>query len=119
MAEPNKPAANPDEKKPEAKSEPLKPLSVDVEKDLRAENSILKEKLHLAETQNKALEELIADLEKARSEKAAKKSGGPKIARALQPTLGEGRRQIAKGGALRATELEGLVEGEHYTMSDD
>lgn len=108
-----------DDKQPEKKPEPPKPLNADVEKDLRAEIAILKSKLAEAEAQNKALEGLLDEQEKARAAAKAKKGDGPKIPRAKMQILGEGRRVIAKGAALRSTELDGLVLGEHYELADD
>lgn len=120
MAEPNKPATDdskndkPDGKKPEPPA--VKSLSVDTEKELRAEVAVLKEKLQLVEGQNKALEELLAEQETARAAAKAKKESGPRVPLAKIAIIGEGRRHIAPGSQLRQGEIGGLTEGVHYEL---
>lgn len=95
-----------------------KPLSHDVEKELRATIFQLQEKLSLSEQANKAYEELLAEQEKSRADARTKKSNGPKVPVAIVPILGEGRRMVQPGGALKQSEIVGLTEGEHFANVD-
>lgn len=118
MAEPNKPADDKpkSENKPEAPAPTVKPLTADVEKDLRAQVARLQHDLALKESECKALSELLAEQEKARAEAKAKKAAGPKVPIAKVRILGEGRRWIEVGAQLRASEAASLVEGVHFDM---
>jgi hypothetical protein len=95
-----------------------KPLSHDIEKELRAQIFQLQERLALAEQENKALADLLAEQDKARADAKLKKSAGPKVPVAIVPILGEGRRMVQPGAALKQSELDGLIEGQHFQLVD-
>jgi hypothetical protein len=112
---PSNPLATDDKASDKAKKpEAIKPLATDVEKDLRSQIGELKRELGLEQAKSKALEELLAEQDKARVDAKAKKGVGPTVPRALVQILGEGRRVIQKGGQLRQSELDGLTMGEHF-----
>lgn len=91
-------------------------MSKNLEAELRAEIALLKEELARVSAANRTLEELLAEQEKARAAKAAKKASGPKTPVAKVAIIGEGRRQVKPGQGLRLVECEGLVEGVHFEL---
>lgn len=94
-----------------------KPLEAEAERVLRGEIEALKEALKVEQAKSKALEELLSEQEKARAD-AKVKLGNGKIAAAKMMILGEGRREIPKGGSLKQSELDGLTEGVHFEFVD-
>lgn len=104
------------EQKPLPTSAPEKPLATidtEREKDIligRLKSEVVR--LQAEVDARDALERERMDAEaKAKADKTAK---AERVPVALMPILGDNRREVAPKQQLRATELPGLTEGEHF-----
>lgn len=113
MPDPDK---KPDET-PKTDAPAIRPMSADTEKELRATIARLQDDLATSQAEVRALNELIAEQEKARADAKAKKLAGPTGPIALVQILGEGRRVVKPGQSLKQSELDGLTEGEHFKLA--
>lgn len=104
-------------KPPEPPKPNERPLESEAERVYKGEIAALKEELTVERAKTKALEELLTEQEKARAANSVKRGTG-KIAVAKLLILGDGRRQIPKGGSLKESELAGLTEGVHFEFVD-
>lgn len=114
MADPN--TTKPSDE-PKTETPIVRPVSADIEKELRGTIARLQDELANSQSEAKALNELLAEQEKSRADAKAKKLAGPRGPVAKVAILGEGRRWVKPGQSLKQSELDGLTEGEHFEFA--